>query len=307
MHKKMQARGVLALYSALTLGSGLAWAQTAPAASSAPSDDETIVLSPFVIESSQDDGKYRATETLGGSRIRTNLRDIASPFSVVTSQFLQDTGSTDNQSLLTYTTNTEVGGLLGNWGGFGNSQGVSDRGSLLSPQSNTRVRGLDSADNTRNFFLTDIPWDSYNIDRVEIQRGPNSILFGVGSPAGIINANTVQARFDGNRGKVENQFSKHNSLRWTLDYNLELIDDLLAVRFAGLLNNQQFRQEPAFSKDRRGYVTAVFQPQVLPKEWAGKLDVRASFERAKITANRPRVLPPKTPSRSGSTMLVATA
>ncbi len=293
MHKKMQARGVLALYSALTLGSGLAWAQTAPAASSAPSDDETIVLSPFVIESSQDDGKYRATETLGGSRIRTNLRDIASPFSVVTSQFLQDTGSTDNQSLLTYTTNTEVGGLLGNWGGFGNSQGVSDRGSLLSPQSNTRVRGLDSADNTRNFFLTDIPWDSYNIDRVEIQRGPNSILFGVGSPAGIINANTVQARFDGNRGKVENQFSKHNSLRWTVDYNLELIDDLLAVRFAGLLNNQQFRQEPAFSKDRRGYVTAVFQPQVLPKEWAGKLDVRASFERAKVTANRPRILPPE--------------
>ncbi len=294
MHKKMQARGVLALYSALTLGSGLAWAQTAPAASSAPSsDDETIVLSPFVIESSQDDGKYRATETLGGSRIRTNLRDIASPFSVVTSQFLQDTGSTDNQSLLTYTTSTEVGGLLGNWGGFGNSQGVSDRGSLISPQRNTRVRGLDEADNTRNFFLTDIPWDSYNVERVEIQRGPNSILFGVGSPAGIINTSTVQARFDGNRGKVENQFGKFNSLRWSADYNLELIDDLLAIRFAGVVDNQKYRQEPAFEKDRRGYVTATFQPQVFPKEWAGKLDVRATYERAKITGNRPRILPPE--------------
>ena len=28
-----------------------------------------------------------------------------------------------------------------------------------------------AADNTRDFFVTDIPWDSYNVDRVDIQRG----------------------------------------------------------------------------------------------------------------------------------------
>jgi outer membrane receptor protein involved in Fe transport len=293
MPSKINPRSVLALCAALSLGAGLTRAQSAPAASPSLLDEDTVVLSPFMVETSQDEGKYRATETLGGARIRTNLRDIASPLSVVTAQFLQDTGSNNNQDLLTYTTSTEVGGLFGNWGGFGNSQGLSDRGTLLSPNQNTRVRGLDQADNTRNFFLTDIPWDSYNIERVEIQRGPNSILFGVGSPAGIINANTVQARFDGNRGKIENQFSKFNSIRWVGDYNLELVDNLLAVRFSGLVNNQRFRQEPAFNNDRRGYVTATFQPQVLPKEWAGRLTVRATYERASIEANRPRMLPPE--------------
>jgi outer membrane receptor protein involved in Fe transport len=258
-----------------------------------PEEEATVVLSPFVVETSQDEGKYRATETLGGARIRTSLKDIASPFSVVTAQFLQDTASNNNQDLLTYTTNTEVGGLIGNYGGFGNSQGVSDRTTLLSPNNNTRVRGLDQADNTRNFFLSDIPWDSYNVERVEIQRGPNSILFGVGSPAGIINTNTIQARFDGNRGKIENQFSKFDSVRWVADYNLEVIDDLLAVRVAGLDSNQNFRQKPAFNDDRRGYATATFQPQVLPKEWAGKLVIRGTYERASITANRPRILPPE--------------
>ena len=242
MNPKKTSRLVLASLSALVLCLGRVSAQTtATPADPNPAiddEDEPVVLSPFVVAASEDEGKYRASATLGGSRVRTDLRDIASPFSVVTSQFLQDTASNNNQDLLTYTTSTEVGGLFGNYGGFGNSQGVSDRGTLLSPNTNTRVRGLDQADNTRNFFLTDIPWDSYNTERVEIQRGPNSILFGVGSPAGIINANTIQARFDGNQGKVENQFSKYNSLRWVADYNLEVIDDLLAVRVAGLVTNQ---------------------------------------------------------------------
>jgi hypothetical protein len=256
-------------------------------------DQDVIVLSPFVVEGSEDEGKYRANATLAGSRVRTDLRDIASPLSVVTSQFLKDTAANNNQDLLVYTPSTEVGGLFGNWGGFGNSQGISDRGTLLSPSTNTRVRGLDQADNTRNFMLTNIPWDSYNIDRVEIQRGPNSILFGVGSPAGIINSNTIQARFDGNGGKIEAQVNSHDSLRFVADYNLELVDDLLAIRFAGVFNDQKFQQKPAFNDDRRGYLTATFEPQVLPKSWAGRMSIRANAEHAKITANRPRILPPE--------------
>jgi outer membrane receptor protein involved in Fe transport len=281
---------VLCLASVLRIN-----AQTTAPASSAASleNEETLVLSPFVVSAEEDAGSYKATSTLAGSRIRTELRDVASPISVVTSQFLQDTASNNNQDLLTYTTNTEVGGLFGNWGGFGNGQGASDRSSLLQPNNNTRVRGLEAADNTRNFFLTDIPWDSYNTDRVEIQRGPNSILFGVGSPAGIINANTIQARFSGNSGKVESQVSSHSSARWVIDYNAELIDDLLAVRVAGLASFQKFRQEPAFNDDKRIFATASFEPQVFPSSWAGKLSVRATMETASIEANRPRMLPPE--------------
>lgn len=268
---------------------------TAPTPGSATTEaaEETLVLSPFVVSAEEDAGSYRATSTLGGSRIRTELRDIASPISVVTSKFLQDTASNNNQDLLTYTTSTEVGGLFGNWGGFGNGQGIGDRSTLLQPNQNTRVRGLEQADSTLNFFLTDIPWDSYNVDRVEIQRGPNSILFGVGSPAGIINASTLQAKFSGDAGKVENQVSTHSSVRWVADYNVELIDDLLAVRVTTLANYQNYRQKPAFNDDERVYGTVTFQPQLLPSSWAGKLTVRGNFETATIVANRPRMLPPE--------------
>ncbi|MGC4081675.1 MAG: hypothetical protein QM736_06120 [Vicinamibacterales bacterium] len=63
------------------------------------------------------------------------------------------------------------------------------RGSALtSPNSMTRVRGLSGADLTRDFFSTEHPGlDSYNTERIDISRGANAILFGLGSPAGIIN------------------------------------------------------------------------------------------------------------------------
>src|SRR5690606_15060145 len=140
----------------------------------------------FVVDATEDRGSYQATSTLAGTRIRTELKDVGSAISVVTSEFLKDTGATNNETLLQYTTNTEVGGLRGN---FANTGGRSETTEgRLRPHENTRVRGLARADNTRDFFLTDIPWDSYNVGRVDLQRGPNSILFGIGSPAGMVNA-----------------------------------------------------------------------------------------------------------------------
>jgi len=254
-------------------------------------EEDVYELSPFEVSTEGNDG-YSATETLGGTRIRTDYRDLATPLTAVTAQFLQDTASKNNQDLLTYTTNTEVGGLYGNWGGFGNSQGIGDRSALLRPNNNTRVRGLDAADNTRNFFLSDISWDSYNVDRVEIQRGPNSILFGVGSPAGIINTSTIVAQMDGNSGKIENEYSAFNSNRLVADYNVELIDDVLAFRVAALHNDQKFRQKPAFNDDERLFATGTFQKQLLPESWADKTVVRLSVETAEVESNNPRILPP---------------
>jgi len=256
-------------------------------------DDEDIyTLSPFEISNENDD-TYTATETLGGTRIRTDLRDLATPITAITEKFLEDTASNNNQDLLLLTTNTEVGGLYGNWGGVGNGQGISDRDALLSPNNSTRVRGLDQADNTRNFFLSEIPWDSYNVDRVEIQRGPNSILFGVGSPAGIINTMTIVAQMDGNSGKIKNQYGSFNSNRIEADYNVEVIDDVLAVRVAGLYNDQKFRQKPAFNTDERVFATATYQQQLIPVEWADKTTVKLSVETAQIESNNPRILPPE--------------
>jgi outer membrane receptor protein involved in Fe transport len=245
-------------------------------------------LSPFLIETDQDEG-YRATATLAGTRVRTDMRDLASSISVVTKALLDDTGATSNESLLQYTTNTEVGGIFGNFSGVGNTQGINEGRNLAAPSTNTRVRGLDAADNTRNYFLSDIPWDGYIVDRVDLQRGPNSILFGVGSPAGIINTTTIIPAFE-NFGELQNRIGTYGSIRNSLKYNHVLIEDVLAVLVAGLSEDQKFRQKPAHEKDNRGFAAISYKP-----DWfGGKVvtNINANFEKGKIRANRPRILTP---------------
>lgn len=226
-----------------------------------PVDEEVLVLSPFEVTADKTMG-YQATDTLAGSRINTNLSDVGSSISVVTAEFLRDTGATDNKTLLTYTTNTEVGGVYGNYKGSSGGQNEDESGRFTNPNSNTRVRGLTSADNTRNFFVSDAPWDGYNIDRVEIQRGPNSILFGLGSPAGIINTTTKAAEYR-DAGSVEFRVGSYGSNRVVLDYNKQLLKKELSARIILLHNREEYRQDPAYSQDRRLFATLRYDPKFL--------------------------------------------
>ena len=138
--------------------------------------------------------------------------------------------------LLTYTAGTEVEGLSGNFSGSSfNSGGFQEfNGASRRVQSETRVRGLGAADQTRDYFLTDSPMDGYNIDRVEVNRGPNAILFGLGSPGGIVISGLVRGLTNKTNTKVEFQFDQEASQRYVLDHNQVLIKDVLALRFAGL-------------------------------------------------------------------------
>jgi outer membrane receptor protein involved in Fe transport len=257
---------------------------TAPAA--APSDqEEPTVLSPFVVDAAEDKGSYKANSTLAGTRVRTDLKDVASAISVVTAQFLQDTGAKNASDLLVYTPSTEVAGLRGNFSGAAGSAVVQEN----TVSATTRVRGLDSADNTRDYFLTDIPWDSFDVGRVDLQRGPNSILFGTGSPAGIINVSTNGAAFN-NSYNVTNRFDQYGSLRDSVTINQEIIPGVLAIRLAALQDNEKFEQADAFENTNRYYGAFRFDPKLFGKD--SHTTIRGNFERGQQTSDEPRTLPP---------------
>ncbi|OUW17609.1 MAG: hypothetical protein CBD18_04110, partial [Opitutales bacterium TMED158] len=67
-------------------------------------DDEIFELSPFSVDAAEDAG-YRATTTLAGSRVRSNIGDLGASISVITEEFMQDTGATDGESLLQFVGN----------------------------------------------------------------------------------------------------------------------------------------------------------------------------------------------------------
>lgn len=277
--------------SAISLATArLLTAQSAPPSDSTAEAEELVILSPFVVDASEDKGGYQATSTLAGTRLRTELKDIGSSISVITSQFLQDTGAKNSEDLLVYTGNTEVGGNRGNFAGTGNGRELGESDKLLRPNANTRVRGLTSADNTRDFFLTDVPWDGYNVGRVDIQRGPNAILFGMGSPAGIINTSTDQASF-ADSNKIELRIDNEGSRRGSFNLNKVLLADELALRVAGLSDRTKYRQDPAYSNDDRIYGALRYDPGFMKKNGM-RTSFRANFEKGSIDSNRPRSLTP---------------
>ncbi len=246
--------------------------------------DEVIRLSPFVATTDEDQG-YGARDTLAGTRIRTRLEDVGASISVITKQFLEDTNSNAIESLLVYTSNTEVSAEGGNFLGKG------DTGILTTPPSTaTRVRGLTGADTTRDLYLTSIPFDSYNTGRLDIQRGPNSILFGIGSAGGIVNTSINQAAFrDSN--SVGHQFGSFGTQRFTGDFNKVLIKDELAVRLSFLNDSRKYRQDPTFRDDERVFAALQWRPRFLKFESA-RTTLRANFEKGQIDSNIPRQTPP---------------
>ncbi len=279
------------MLSALLATAGIAWGQEAaspPSGTGLETDGDIIVLSPFEVSASESTG-YLATTSLAGTRINTELTDVGSAISVVTAEFMRDTAATDSKTLLQYTTNTEVGSLQGNF--VGARSGVQDEGgTFTTPNTNTRVRGLTSADNTRNFFMTDVPWDGYNVDRVDMQRGPNSILFGMGSPAGIINTSTKTAQFR-DMNELELRYGSYGSNRAVLDINRELIDNELALRVIMVRNDEKYRQKPAHSLDKRVFGTARWEPEFLNRNGI-KTTLKTYAEFGEVRSNNPRVITP---------------
>ena len=271
-------------FSRMILVLAVAAVSGAPIAVFAQEDEEEVYdLSPFTVDAGDSQG-YSATSTLAGTRLKTNLRDIASTITVVTKDFIEDTNSTDLKELLVYTPSTEVVGPIGN---FSVDNGQSGEGTVretfdrLTPRS--RVRGLAEATLTRSYYESIIPMDSYNTERVTVNRGANSILFGVGSPAGIINTGLVAPVFD-NRTQLTGRVGSYGSYRGTFDIERVLLDEKLSIRATGLYEDRKFQQDPAFEEDQRIFLAATWKP-------TEDLTIRANVEGGNLKANLPRQFP----------------
>ncbi len=256
-----------------------------------PPVEEKIELSPFVVQVSSDQGYY-ASQTLAGGRLRQDIKDIGSSIQVVTKEFMDDLGVTGIEELLQYTTSTEVGGIMGNFTGAADSAGgeVSTGSARRDPDGTSRIRGLAAPDRARNYFKTDIPFDAYNTDRVDINRGANSFLFGLGSPAGLTNTGMVKARFrDTNEMSTRiDSGGKTPSYRGSFNLNRVLIKDTLAIHGALLTDRTKYRQEPTFKDDDRQYAAISYRPFKHQDTV-----ITAHVENGRIRGNAPDVLLPQ--------------
>jgi hypothetical protein len=243
--------------------------QTNPPAPATPSTNEEVVeMSPFQVQASATTGYYSAN-TLAGTRLNNNIADLASSITVVTAQQLEDTASQNINDVFRYEANTEGArtytpfvlirsNLQDALGGIGGTTGVQQ--SALA--TGNRVRGLSTADQEEdNFFsLNRLPFDSYNTQSIEINRGPNSIIFGTGSPAGIVNQSRIQANADTLSGQVTVNVGSWGKYRETFGVNIPVVKDRLGIYVAQMFDSEGFEQKPSSDLTRRQYGAFVFYP-----------------------------------------------
>ncbi len=254
---------------------------TAPGSAPTLGNADPVVLSPFVVDSTSDEG-YRATSTLAGSRLRTELKDVAASVTVLTNEFLDDLGATDLSSALAFvagaendltsdptTTNSLNQGYVG--GDFGDTNTRSGE---------VRVRGLGRASTTANYIQVLGSPDRYNIDRSEFLRGANSILFGLAEPAGLMNYSTKVANLQRNIVKVDTKVDNFGSTRGVLDVSRVLLKDRLAVRGVGLYSDRRYEVKDAFQRDKRFFGTVTSKP-------LKNTTVRAFYEKTDLLGRRP--------------------
>lgn len=156
----------------LALSGSVASAQTASSPSD-PSKQDTVTLPTFTITETPAN-PYLSKQALSASRVAMNIADIPQTVSVVTSEFMQDTQSFRMLDAAKYITPVVESTLP-----YGGDR-YTIRGFQVSHEfvDGTEISGQDG------YSMSLAP---YNIERIEIIKGPNAILVPGGSPGGQMN------------------------------------------------------------------------------------------------------------------------
>ncbi len=177
---------------------------------------EQVVTLPSIQISATNTNRYAATSTSTATKTNTLLRDVPQSITVITSDLIKDQSIRSLADAVRYVP------------GVGVSQGEGNRDALV-------FRGNRS---TGDFFIDGIRDDAefyrdlYNIERVEVLKGANGMIFGRGGSGGVVNRVTKEANWNPVR-EFSFQGGSFNQKRMTGDVGY-VINDVAAIRLNAL-------------------------------------------------------------------------
>ncbi|WP_295171006.1 TonB-dependent receptor plug domain-containing protein, partial [uncultured Paracoccus sp.] len=245
---------LLAGASLLALSSGVAWSQQAA---------EPILLDEIVLTASSD-ASVQADGYVGGqaqvaTKSNTPVAETQQSISVVTSQQIEDQGAQTLGQALNYTA-----GVVGQpFGADPRFDAPTVRG--FNAERSQYVNGL------RQLRDQGGPaYETYGLQQVEVLKGPNSSLYGAGSPAGIINQVQKRAQ-DRDFSEIGAGVDSFGSAQTFFDVN-RVAGPALSWRLTGILRNSQTQIEDLTNE--RGYLAGALR--YAPDD-ATTVDVIASY------------------------------
>ncbi len=251
--------------------------QTATASPTEKNDNEkTVILSPFVVSTDKDVG-YFAANTLAGTRMNTSLIETPAAITVLTKELLNDIGATNTRDYLKFATSAAQDDTSGT---VGQSTQYSD---VL-----VRIRGFSSGGLVRDYFTAPggVLADSFNVDRVDLSRGPNAVLYGIGGPGGVINTSSKWAIIDDKRASAAFTFGSFKEARTEADLTVPVVRHKLALRVNSVIDDGNGWREFEDHKTKGLALAATYRPL---KNTA----IRLGYERMTSSQHIPWFFPPQ--------------
>ncbi len=180
-------------------------------------DEPTVTFSPFVVKSTKDEG-YHVTNSLGGTKMNTILKDLPFSEEVLTGEFIKDIAAHSVIEALNYSSGVNLA-ANNEW------------------ESRISIRGMPSGV-LRDGLMSFITPDWTMVDRIEVIRGASAIVYGQTQPGGVINVVTKKPSTDKFFGHVEQSLGEWNAYTSQLDVNVPSADHKFAIRFTGSYVNE---------------------------------------------------------------------
>ena len=172
------ARSATALATLFALG-GNALAQDSVTSAN---NGNATQLAPIVVSGQSSDASDNTTvaakKSRGATKINTPLVETPRSVSVITSKELEERGAQDLIEAVRYSAGVQTG-----------SYGFDPRFDQVIVRGNDITTDGDYRDGLRQPYMNYgmFRTDPYSLDRVEVIKGPVSVLYGAGSPGGIVN------------------------------------------------------------------------------------------------------------------------
>lgn len=232
------------LLLAVSLSAASLRAQSVPPPAAGRATDP-VELTPFTVSSDRDQG-FAATSALAGGRLATDLRDTPAAYSVMTREFIDALNLTDLQTAAEWSTG---------------SDSIPNNGDATFFTFSTyyQTRGVRAGTQQRNFFPQYGDNDTFDIERFDFGRGPNSILFGNGTLGGTSSSTTKRARTDRAFQNVQFSVGSWSTYRATFDVNQPL-GKRVAVRAAGVWGDGDGWRQKDFNRRQGVFTTTTFRP-----------------------------------------------
>ena len=253
-------------------------------AATTPSTEEIVFLSPFEVVSNSIG--YYGANTMSGARFNTKLEDLPASLTVVTKEQMQDFAMLDLNDVFLYTANTEGAGTFTDYVIDRNGQ-LTDNVQLNPTQAN-RVRGITPANISYGNVETQgrNPLDPLLFDGLEVSRGPNANIFGLGNPSGTVNQVPVSANLGRDKSRAEFRVDRYDGYRSSLDLNRVLRRGVLAIRASGAFQHDGFVRRPSGVNHTRYNGLIKYQP-------FRSTTLSAAFLSYRMNGNRPNYTPPR--------------